>query len=398
MLRVMHKTSARKTAASINFQKMDYWLLGAICSLIMLGIIMVTSASIVIADRKLGQPFYYTIHQSIYALLGIIAALIVYTIPLKFWFKIAFVILSACILALVLVLIPGIGKEVNGSVRWINLGFATVQFSEFVKLGMIIYFSSYIVRHRDALTQNISAFIKPLLLLGIICSLLILEPDFGTSVVILATTFALLFLSGVPLWQFLILLTIVAGILGLVAVAAPYRIERLTSFMDPWSDQFNSGYQLTQALIAFGRGEWLGVGLGSSVQKLFYLPEAHTDFVFAVLAEELGLVGAVSTLALYVLLVYRGIIIGLQAEQREDRFAAYICYGISFWVGIQTLVNVGVNTGMLPTKGLTLPFISYGGNSLFVICIAMGLLFRADFENRLALRGSHFSGRSYVTS
>jgi cell division protein FtsW len=394
----MHNPAVRKAAVNIDFQKMDYWLLGAICSLIMLGIIMVTSASIVIADRKLGQPFYYTIHQSIYAMLGIIAALIVYTIPLKFWFKIAFVILSACIVALVLVLIPGVGKEVNGSVRWINFGFATVQFSEFVKLGMIIYFSSYIVRHRDALTQSISAFIKPLLLLGVICSLLILEPDFGTSVVILATTFALLFLSGVPLWQFLILLTIVAGILGLVAVAAPYRIERLTSFMDPWSDQFNSGYQLTQALIAFGRGEWLGVGLGSSVQKLFYLPEAHTDFVFAVLAEELGLVGAVSTLALYVLLVYRGIIIGLQAEQREDPFAAYICYGISFWVGIQTLVNVGVNTGMLPTKGLTLPFISYGGNSLFVICIAMGLLFRADFENRLAARGSHFSGRSYVNS
>ncbi len=380
-----------------DFQKMDYWLLGAVCALIMLGITMVTSASIVIAERKLGQPFYYTIHQSIYALLGIIAALIVYTIPIKVWFKTAFIVLSLCILALTLVLVPGIGKEVNGSVRWIDFGFATVQFSEFVKLGMIIYFSSYIVRHQEALTKTISAFIKPLLLLGIICSLLILEPDFGTSVVILATTFTLLFLSGVPLWQFTILLTIVAGILGMVAVAAPYRIERLTSFMDPWSDQFNSGYQLTQALIAFGRGEWFGVGLGSSIQKLFYLPEAHTDFVFAVLAEELGLVGAVSTLALYVLLVYRGIIIGLRAEQRDDRFAAFLCYGISFWVGIQTLVNVGVNTGMLPTKGLTLPFISYGGNSLFVICIAMGLLFRTDFENRLAMRGSHFSGRSYST-
>jgi len=386
-----------KVGVKADFQKADYWLLGSICALIMLGITMVTSASIVIADRKLGQPFYYTIHQSIYAVLGIIAALIVYTIPIKFWFKTAFIVLSLCILALTLVLVPGIGKEVNGSVRWINFGFATVQFSEFVKLGMIIYFSSYIVRHQEALTKRISAFIKPLLLLGVICSLLILEPDFGTSVVILATTFTLLFLAGVPLWQFTILLTIVACILALVAIAAPYRIERLTSFMDPWSDQFNSGYQLTQALIAFGRGEWLGVGLGSSVQKLFYLPEAHTDFVFAVLAEELGLVGAVSTLALYVLLVYRGIIIGLRAEQRDDRFATFLCYGISFWVGIQTLVNVGVNTGMLPTKGLTLPFISYGGNSLFVICIAMGLLFRTDFENRLAMRGSHFSGRSYAT-
>lgn len=376
--------------------KTDYWLLGSVIALILLGITMVTSASIVIADRKFGQPFYYTLHQSVYALLGLVAAIVIYTIPLRFWFKIAFVILSACFLALVLVLIPGVGKEVNGSVRWINLGFVTIQFSEFVKLGMIIYFSSYIVRHQESLLTNLSAFIKPLLLLGIICSLLILEPDFGTAVVILAISFALLFLSGVPLWQFIVLLVMVGALLAVVAVAAPYRIERLTSFMDPWSDQFNSGYQLTQALIAFGRGEWFGVGLGSSVQKLFYLPEAHTDFVFAVLAEELGLVGAVSTLALYVLAVYRGIIIGLTAERRDDRFAAFVCYGISFWVGIQTLINVGVNTGMLPTKGLTLPFISYGGNSLFVVCAAMGLLFRTDFENRVAERGSHLSGKSYV--
>lgn len=376
--------------------KTDYWLLGSVIALILLGITMVTSASIVIADRKFGQPFYYTLHQSVYALLGLIAAIVIYTIPMRFWFKIAFVILTACFLALVLVLIPGVGKEVNGSVRWINLGFVTIQFSEFVKLGMIIYFSSYIVRHQESLLTNLSAFIKPLLLLGIICSLLILEPDFGTAVVILAISFALLFLSGVPLWQFIVLLVMVGALLAVVAVAAPYRIERLTSFMDPWSDQFNSGYQLTQALIAFGRGEWFGVGLGSSVQKLFYLPEAHTDFVFAVLAEELGLVGAVSTLALYVLAVYRGIIIGLTAERRDDRFAAFVCYGISFWVGIQTLINVGVNTGMLPTKGLTLPFISYGGNSLFVVCAAMGLLFRTDFENRVAERGSHLSGKSYV--
>lgn len=376
--------------------KTDYWLLGSVIALILLGITMVTSASIVIADRKFGQPFYYTLHQSVYALLGLIAAIVIYTIPMRFWFKIAFVILTACFLALVLVLIPGLGKEVNGSVRWINLGFVTIQFSEFVKLGMIIYFSSYIVRHQESLLTNLSAFIKPLLLLGVICSLLILEPDFGTAVVILAISFALLFLSGVPLWQFIVLLVMVGALLAVVAVAAPYRIERLTSFMDPWSDQFNSGYQLTQALIAFGRGEWFGVGLGSSVQKLFYLPEAHTDFVFAVLAEELGLVGAVSTLALYVLAVYRGIIIGLTAERRDDRFAAFVCYGISFWVGIQTLINVGVNTGMLPTKGLTLPFISYGGNSLFVVCAAMGLLFRTDFENRVAERGSHLSGKSYV--
>jgi len=301
---------------------------------------------------------------------------------MKVWFRLSVPIMIACIVSLGVVLIPGVGREVNGSVRWINLGFGSIQFSEFVKLGSIIYFSSYIVRYQSELIHNASSFMRPIFLVAIICGLLILEPDFGTAVVILATIFVLLFLAGVPLWQFFILLVISGSSLAMIAVAAPYRIERLTSFLDPWSNQFDSGYQLTQALIAFGRGEWLGIGLGSSIQKLFYLPEAHTDFVFAVLAEELGLVGALATLSLYVLLVYRGMMIGYQAEKREERFAAFICYGISIWVGIQTLINVGVNTGLLPTKGLTLPFISYGGNSLFVFCAAMGFLFRTDFENR----------------
>lgn len=362
--------------------KLDYLLLAAIGALMLLGITMVTSASIVIAQKNMGKPFHYTIHQSIYAILGITAAIIIYTIPMKFWFRMSMPILIACIVSLVVVLIPGIGKEVNGSVRWINLGFATIQFSEFVKLGSIIYFSSYIVRYQSELTHKASSFIRPIILIAIICGLLILEPDFGTAVVIITTVFILLFLAGVPLWQFFILMLIAGSLLALIAVAAPYRIERLTSFLDPWGNQFDSGYQLTQALIAFGRGEWFGIGLGSSIQKLFYLPEAHTDFVFAVLAEELGLVGALATLGLFVLLVYRGMMIGYQAEKREDRFAAFTCYGISLWVGIQTLINVGVNTGMLPTKGLTLPFISYGGNSLFVFCAAMGFLFRSDFENR----------------
>ncbi|MCS5708138.1 putative lipid II flippase FtsW [Candidatus Berkiella cookevillensis] len=379
-----------KNSKIIQKAKVDYWLLVAVASLLLLGLTMVTSASIGIAEKSLGKPFYYSFHQAVYALFGIIGAFIVYSIPIKIWFRFAVPILIACILSLIVVLIPGVGKEVNGSIRWINLGFVSIQFSEFVKLGIIVYFSSYIVRYQADLRHKVSTFIRPLILIGFICGLLILEPDFGTSVVILATVFSLLFLAGVPLWQFFILMLIVGTMLGLIAVAAPYRIERLTSFLDPWSNQFDSGYQLTQALIAFGRGEWFGIGLGGSIQKLFYLPEAHTDFVFAVLAEELGLVGAVGTLSLYVLLVYRGMIVGLQAEKREDRFAAFICYGISLWVGLQTLINVGVNTGMLPTKGLTLPFISYGGNSLFVMCVAMGFLFRTDFENRVTHKGYSF--------
>lgn len=376
------KGKKMKTVKQQRNTQFDILLLVALVALILLGITMVTSASIVVAEKNFGKPFHYTINQSFYALLGLCAAFVVYSLPMKVWFRLSMPIMIACIASLILVLIPGVGKEVNGSVRWLNLGFVTIQFSEFVKLGSIIYFSSYIVRYQAELVHSASSFIRPIILIAILCGLLILEPDFGTAVVILTTVFALLFLAGVPLWQFLILLSIAGGLLAMIAIAAPYRIERLTSFMDPWSNQFDSGYQLTQALIAFGRGEWLGIGLGSSIQKLFYLPEAHTDFVFAVLAEELGLVGALATLSLYVLLVYRGMMIANQAEKRDARFSAFICYGISLWVGIQTLINVGVNTGLLPTKGLTLPFISYGGNSLLVFCAAVGFLFRVDRENR----------------
>jgi cell division protein FtsW len=287
----------------------------------------------------------------------------------------------SALVSLVLVLIPGVGKVVNGSARWLNLGVTSIQVSEFCKLAVVIYLSSYVVRHQHALKRQISGFVRPMLLLSIVGALLILEPDFGATVVILATSLAMLFLAGVPLWQFVALLSVVAGILGMVAISAPYRLQRLTSFLDPWAVQFDSGYQLTQALIAFGRGEWFGVGLGSSIQKLFYLPEAHTDFVFAVLAEELGLVGALATVSLYILFVWRGMIVGLNAEKRDDRFAAFVSYGISLWVGLQTLINIGVNTGILPTKGLTLPFLSYGGSSVLVICIAVGLLVRVDYEN-----------------
>ncbi|MBI2791711.1 MAG: putative lipid II flippase FtsW [Gammaproteobacteria bacterium] len=373
-----------KANHTFSNSRLDPLLISSIIALLSLGLLMVTSASIAIAEQRIHQPFYYTIHQGVAMLVGVIGAFFVCSIPIRIWFRFAAVLMVMALVSLVLVLIPGIGKVVNGSARWLNLGVTSVQVSEFCKLAVVIYISSYVVRHNVDLKQKVSGFIRPMLLLSVVGALLILEPDFGATVVILTTTLAMLFLAGVPLWQFMALLTVVAGVLGAVAISAPYRLARLTSFLDPWARQFDSGYQLTQALIAFGRGEWFGVGLGSSIQKLFYLPEAYTDFVFAVLAEELGLVGAIATVGLYILFVWRGMIVGLNAEKRNDRFAAFVSYGISLWVGLQTLINIGVNTGVLPTKGLTLPFLSYGGSSVFVICIAVGLIVRVDYENRLA--------------
>lgn len=360
----------------------DIFFIVLILSLLALGLIMVTSASISVADKSLNDPFHYTLHQAVGMIMGLFGALFIFLFPIQIWYRFAALGMVVALGLLVLVLIPGIGKVVNGSARWLNFGFIGFQVSEFSKLAVVIYLSSYVVRHAEVIKKEVSGFIRPMLLLSIVGALLILEPDFGACVVIMSTSLAMLFLAGVPLWQFMVLLAVVAGILGAVAISAPYRLERLTSFLDPWAVQFEGGYQLTQALIAFGRGEWLGVGLGGSIQKLFYLPEAHTDFVFAVLAEELGLIGALVTLALYLLFVWRGMMIGLNAEKRGDRFAAFICYGISLWVGLQTLVNIGVSTGVLPTKGLTLPFLSYGGSSVMIICMAVGLLIRVDYENR----------------
>lgn len=360
----------------------DGLLLGLILALFSIGLLMMTSASITLAARKFNAPFYYTFHQGISLALGLIGLLVMTVIPVKQWMRWAGVFMIAALIALILVLVPGIGREVNGSARWIAVGGWAFQVSEFCKLAVVMYLASYVVRHPKDIRQQVVGFVRPMILLSLVGGLLILEPDFGATVVIMATALAMLFLAGVPIWQYALLLGLVGASLAVVAISAPYRLARLTVFLDPWSKPYDSGYQLTQALIAFGRGEWFGVGLGSSIQKLFYLPEAHTDFVFAVLAEELGLVGALGVLLLYLLLLWRGMIIGLRAEKRKDRFAAFLCYGITLWVGIQTIIGVGVNTGMLPTKGLTLPFLSYGGSSVMVLCVALGLLIRVDYENR----------------
>jgi cell division protein FtsW len=363
-------------------QRTDPSLIGVVLVLLALGAVMVASSSMMIAQTKLGHPFHYFWHQIIYILLGLCLSVICYQLPLQHWYRFAPWCLGLAFLLLVLVFIPGLGRTVNGSVRWLNLGFITFQVSEFAKAAMILYMAYYLALYGQSVREKVSGFLKPLFILGLMVLLLLLEPDFGAAMVVSGTTLMLLFLGGVSLYYFMGLLIITGCGALILIVVAPYRLERLTSFLDPWAQPYDSGYQLTQALIAFGRGEWLGVGLGTSMQKLFYLPEAHTDFVFAVLSEECGLLGGCLVLGLYTVLVCRGFSIAHYANDKKKLFASYLAYGLSVWLGIQILVNVGVNTGLLPTKGLTLPFMSYGGSSLLMDCMAVGLLLRVDRENK----------------
>ena len=358
----------------------DPILAGGIIILLCLGLVMVASASIALAERQLDQPFYYLQRQALFALLGVVTAGIIMRFPLEIWERAGRSILLGAMLLLCIVLIPGIGYQVNGARRWLSFGLFAIQVSEFAKLSMIIYLASYIVRYDDQVRNQFMGFIKPLLVLAVIAFLLLLEPDFGAVVIITLTTLGMLFLAGVKFRHFFLLLALIAAAFMGLIVTAPYRMQRLTSFVDPWADQFDTGYQLTQALIAFGRGEWLGVGLGQSVQKLFYLPEAHTDFIFAVMSEEFGLFGALVFLIIYIVVIARAFIIAEKARLQKQSFASYLAYGIALWFALQALISIGVNVGILPTKGLTLPFISYGGSSLLVTLIAVGLLFRVQIE------------------
>jgi len=364
----------------------DKVLLGCVLLLVALGIVMVTSSSLYHAENTLaGRADYYMNKHLVYLLLTFLAASFVITQPVIRWQRYGPHLLVAGMLLLLLVLF--VGRSVNGSRRWLALGPLTFQVSEVIKLFVVVYLAGYLVRRTDELQTQIKGFAKPLLVLALITGLLLLEPDFGASVVILATALAMLFLGGARLWQFIGLSSAVAFILALIAVSQPYRIERLMTFLNPWADPFGSGYQLTQSLIAFGRGSVWGQGLGNSLQKLSYLPEAHTDFVFAVLAEELGLVGVFIVLVLFFVFFLRAMRIGRKALLQQRPFAGYLAYGIGFWLTFQALINMGVTSGALPTKGLTLPFISYGGNSLIICGVAIAILLRIDFESRLLERG-----------
>ena len=371
-------------AHGVRLPRTDYWLLFSAAALAVLGLVMVSSASVTFADRELGQPFYYAMRQAIYIGAGVFIGNILFRLPIAMLARMTQVLLLLSFVLLLLVMVPGIGVEVNGAVRWINVGL----------LLFIVYLAGYLARHGKEVRSSISGFLKPLGLLAIAAVLLLLEPDFGATVVLAVTVMGMIFMAGVRLTQFAGMLGTGGLLLGGLAVSSPYRLERLTTFMNPWADPFDSGFQLTQSLMAIGRGEWLGVGLGSSVQKLFYLPEAHTDFVFAVLAEELGLLGVCVVIALYVLLVWRAFIVAAQAAKADNLFASYLSYGIGIWFGLQSFVNIGVNMGLLPTKGLTLPLIRYGGSSMVVMCAAVALLLRVDFETRSAVNGLSASGQA----
>lgn len=360
----------------------DKWLILAVSGLVIIGLMMVASSSVMIATKTFHQPFHYLIRQLCFLMVGLFAVVVIIRTHSNVWEKLSVPLLLICFFLLIAVLIPGIGRVVNGSRRWMAFGPIGIQVSELAKATIIFYLSGYLVRQKEEVEKSMMGFIKPMIILAIFSVLLLLEPDFGATVVIAGTAMAMLFLTGVKLRYYVGLVLLVGASLAFLAVSSSYRMARLTTFLNPWADQFNTGYQLTQSLIAFGRGGWFGVGLGDGVQKLFYLPEAHTDFLFAVLAEELGLFGILLVIALYCIMVIRGLMIGFNAHIQNRLFAAYTAYGITFWLGLQAAINMGVNAGLLPTKGLTLPLMSYGGASL-IVCLSMAaLLVRIDHENR----------------
>ena len=361
----------------------DLWMVGAALLLILLGVVMVASASVAIAERQFGEPLHYFWRQLFNVTLGTAIAVAAVAVPSRLWRENGAWLLFLGFMLLVLVLIPGVGREVNGSLRWLRMGPVNLQPSEFMKLFVVVYLAGYLVRRGEEVRSVWSGFFKPIVVLALVAALLLLEPDYGATVVLFATALGMLFLSGVPLVSFFAWMTTIGGILGAMVLTAPYRVERLTTFLDPWADPFGSGFQLTQALIAIGRGDWFGVGLGNGVQKLFYLPEAHTDFVFAVLAEELGLAGMILVIGTVTFIAWRAFAIAGRANAEGQPFGAYLAYGIGLLMGLQAFINIGVNMGVLPTKGLALPLMSYGGSSMLANCLAVGILIRVDHELRV---------------
>jgi cell division protein FtsW len=362
----------------------DQPLLLTAAAILILGLLMVGSASVAIADRQLGDSSYYLIRQCVFAGAGLFLGWLVLRVPLHVWERSGPILLVGALVLLALVLVPGLGRTVNGGTRWLMLGPFNFQVSELAKLAVVVYLAGYLVRHGEAVRTRVDGFLKPMVLIGGFALLLLSEPDFGATVVLLAIALGMMFLGGVRLWLFGLLLFGAGGALAVLAISSPYRMERLTSFLEPWAQAQDGGYQLTQALIAFGRGNWSGVGLGGSVQKLFYLPEAHTDFILAVLGEELGLLGVALVVGLFTFLIWRIFHIGRRAAEAGLGFGSHVAFGVAIWLGFQAFVNMGVNMGLLPTKGLTLPLMSYGGSSMVATCLALALVLRVAFELREA--------------
>ncbi len=374
----------------INAASYDQMLLWVTFILLGLGLVMVYSASIAIAeaDKAVGhQSTYFLVRQTIFIMIGLVAGFVSFQVPIAWWQKMAPYLFLSGLALLVLVLIPGIGRNVNGSQRWLSLFVMNLQPSELMKLFSAMYVADYAVRKAPQMDSILKGFLPMVAVMVLVGFLLLREPDFGAFAVIAAISISILWLGGINVKIF-------AGLLALLPVAiyaliwsSPYRLQRVIGFLDPWADPFGKGYQLSHALIAFGRGEWFGVGLGASVEKLLYLPEAHTDFLLAVIAEELGFVGVLTVLGLFVWIVIRAFGIGKEAVANERYFAALLAQGLGVWMGVQGIINIGVNMGVLPTKGLTLPLLSFGGSGILANCIAMAVLLRIDYENRRLQKG-----------
>lgn len=380
--------SARSSARHGGPFRIDWITVAIVMSISLLGLIMVTSASVSIASKETGNPFMYLERQLLLTLLGATCAALIACIPTQVLEKLALPLLVVAIALLVVVLVPGLGHAVNGSRRWIRLAGFNFQASELARVLVLIYVASYAARRESELRNELMGLLKPLGLLALVGVLLLAEPDFGAAAVLFATGFGILFLAGARLRWVIAMMAVAGAALGALVMLSGYRMRRITAFLDPWADPYNSGFQLTQSLIAIGRGEWFGVGLGDSVQKLFYLPEAHTDFLFAVLAEELGLVGVVLTVALFLALAGRALWISRMAAEAGLKFQAYLAAGFGIWIGTQAFINIGVNMGVLPTKGLTLPLMSYGRSSLIVTLAWVGILLRVYHESASQGRGS----------
>ncbi|MBQ62221.1 MAG: putative lipid II flippase FtsW [Gammaproteobacteria bacterium] len=380
---------AQKTRiATVGRCPLDSIVAGVALLLLLSGLIMVASASTEVSAKMYGSPFHLVTRHAVYLFMSATVGALVLLVPMNLWQKAGIPLLALSFLLLIAVFLPGIGKEVNGAVRWISLGSFTLQGSEFVKLFVIVYLAGYLVRRKEEVQTNFAALLKPLAIVAPLVLLLLGQPDFGATVVIMTAFMGVIFLAGIQMRYLLPVVSVCVAAISVIATLQPYRLARLTVFTDPWEHQFGGGYQLTQALIAFGRGEWFGLGLGNSIQKLFFLPEAHTDFLFSIIAEELGVVGAATIIILFACLIIRALWIGYLAHNQGEDFHSLTAYGIALLLGVQTLVNLGVNLGMLPTKGLTLPLMSYGGNSLIVSCMLVAILLRIEYECRTGVETS----------
>ena len=373
----------RRNGTAPRFRDFDIGLMVVTGALLFVGLVMVASASMSLAERDFGSPLYFFWRQVSAVAAGLVGAWFALKVPTRLWERLGLVLVAVSFALLIAVFIPGFGRTVNGSTRWLSIaGVNIIQVSEPARLLMLLYVAGYVVRHNRELCTSLAGFLKPMVFPALACVPLLLQPDFGSSVMLLTITLAVLFVGGARIRDFLLCAGAVVVLGALVAVSAPYRVARLTTFLDPWQDPYDKGFHLTQSLIAIGSGEWTGLGLGGSVQKLFYLPEAHTDFLFAVIAEEFGLAGSVFMVTLFGLLTWRALVIARHAALADRLYQACVAFGIAVWQGSQAFVNMGVNMGILPTKGLTLPLVSYGRSSVIVTLIALGLLARIDLESR----------------